>query len=390
MGITAGGLIILLALSGGLPEVMWLGDQGILGSAASEAMGGTAFADDSPQSVLLNPAMASLLPEGFSAGITGTLALDIEKRTRRVYDSFGGVVGESEHGFNQNFHPLPGGVAAAWVQGNLAIATGWRATSTFGYEYSRVMNDGDYVKVAEETLDFTGILNDFGLSVAWTQWNSFSFGAGGSFVTGTRSMDHRIDYVDPTATDLENEVETDISGLVARGSAMVDLGRVTLSAGIEQPVSWKVEVDTVEIDLTLPMTARAGLRYLPGNRLMSLFVADFWWANTSSVEIDDVEAAMTNSWGFGAGVENTLPGNTIGRVGFEYDSSPIVGALDRMKFTTGLGWVMDDLAVDAAISFSPVRWDQYQVDGLPSFTTGDSLVIESSRTAFTLGVAKTF
>ncbi len=390
MGITAGGLIILLALSGGLPEVLWLGDQGVSGSASAAGMGNTAYADDSPQAAVQNPASAALLPEGFSAGITGALALDIEKRTRRVYDSFGGVVGESEHSFNQNFHPLPGAAALSWRQGNLAVSAGWRAASTFSYAYSRVMNDGDYVKVAEETLDISGMLSDFGLSAAWTQWERFSFGAGGSFATGTRSMDHRIDYVDPTAADLENEVETDISGMIVRGSALVDLGRVTLSAGIEQPMSWKVEVDTVEIDLTLPVTVRAGLRYLPGNRLMSLFVADFWWSGTSSVEIDDVDAAMRNSWGLGAGVENTLPGNTIGRAGFEYDSSPIAGALNRMKFTTGLGWIIDDLAVDAAISFSPVRWDQYQADGLPSFTPGDSLVVESSRTAFTLGVTKTF
>lgn len=390
MGITAGGLIILLALSGGLPEVLWLGDQGVSGSAAAAGMGNTVYADGSPLAAVQNPVAASLLPEGFSAGITGALALDIEKRTRRVYDSFGGVVGESEHSFNQNFHPLPGAAALSWKQGNLAVSAGWRAVSTFGYAYSRVMNDGDYVKVAEETLDISGMISDIGLSVAWTQWEMLSFGAGGSFVTGTRSMDHRIDYVDPTAADIENEVETDISGMMARGSALIDLGRVTFCAGIEQPLSWKCEVDTVEIDLTLPMTVRAGLRYLPGNRLMSLFVADFWWSGTSSVEIDDVDATMRNSWGFGAGVENTLPGNTIGRAGFEYDSSPIAGALDRMKVTTGLGWIIDDLAVDAAISFSPVRWDQYQADGLPSFTSGDSLVVESSRTSFTLGVTRTF
>lgn len=390
MGITAGGMIILLALSGGLPEVLWLGDEGVLGSAAAAGMGNTVYADVSPQAVLQNPAMASSLPEGFSAGITGAAVLDIEKRTRRVYDSFGGVVGESEHSFNQNFHPLPGGAAISWKQGDLALSTGWRASSTFGYAYSRVMNDGDYVKVAQETLDISGMLSDFGLSAAWTQWETFSIGAGGSFVTGTRSMDHQIDYIDPTATDYESDIKTDISGIVVRGSALVSLGRVSIAGGIEQPVSWKMEVESIETDLTLPMTLRAGLRYLPGNRLMSLFVADFWWSGTSSVEIADEDAAMKNSWGLGAGVENTLPGGTIGRVGFEYDSSPLAGALDRMKLSTGLGWVVGDFTVDAGVSFSPVRWDQYQADGLPSFTVGDSLVVESSRTAFTLGVVKTF
>ena len=390
MGITAGGMIILLALSGGLPEINWLGDEGVLGSAAAAALGNTVYADVSPQAALQNPAMTSRLPEGFSVGITGSVALDIEKRTRRVYDSFGGVVGESEHGFNQNFHPLPGGIAVSWTQGDLALAAGLRASSTFGYEYTRVMNDGDYVKVAEETLDISGMLNDIGLSAAWTLWESVSFGAGGSFVSGTRSENYRISYVDPTVTDTDDEIDTDFSGIVARGSALVDLGRVSVSAGIEQPVSWKAEIEAVETDLTLPLTVRTGFRYLPGNSLMSLFVADFWWSGTSSVEIGDVDAAMRNSWGFGAGVENTLPGNTIARVGFEYDSSPLARALNRMSFTTGLGWAVEDYSIDAAVSFSPIRWDQYQVDGLPSFTPGDTLVVESSRTEFTLGLAKAF
>ena len=128
MGITAGGMIILLALSGGLPEITWLGDEGVLGSAAAAAMGNTVYADVPPQAALQNPAMSSRLPEGFSVGITGSVALDIEKRTRRVEDGFGGVVGESEHSFNQNFHPLPGGAAIAWTQGSLALAAGWRAS----------------------------------------------------------------------------------------------------------------------------------------------------------------------------------------------------------------------------------------------------------------------
>jgi hypothetical protein len=390
MGITAGGMIVLLALSGGLPEVMWSGDEGILGSAAAAGMGNTVYADVSPQAALQNPAIASQLPAGFSAEITGSVALDMEKRTRRVYDSFGGVVGESEYSFNQDFRPLPGSAAISWKQNAVAASAGWRAVSTFGYSYGRIMNDGNYVKVGEETLEISGILSDFGISAAWAPGDMFSFGAGGSFVTGTRSLNYQMEYVDPAASDVDIILATEISGMVVRGSALVSLNRVTFSAGIEQASGWKTQVDSAESDLTLPPVFRAGLRYLPGNRLMSLFAADFWWSGTESVEVDGADAGLRNSWGLGAGVENTLPGGTIGRAGFEYDSSPVASALNRMKFTTGLGWVVNDIAVDAGISFSPVRWDQYQTDGLVSFTAGDSLVVESSRTSFTLGVAKTF
>jgi hypothetical protein len=390
MGITAGGMIILLALSGGLPEIMWLGEEGLPGSAAALGMGNTVFADASPQASIQNPAMASKLPEGFTAGVTGAVALNIEKRTRRVYDSFGGLVGESEHSFNQNFYPMPGGAVLSLRQGSLAVSAGWRTASNFAYDYCRVMNDDNYVKVGEETLDISGILNDFGIAGSWAGSDAFSIGAGGSFITGNRSLIHTIEYVDPTVAEVRNETETDISGLVIRGSALLNLSRLCVSGGIEQPVSWKSETLSLQTDLALPLIIRAGLRYIPGNRLMSFFAADFWWSGTSSVEINNTDAGLSNSWGFGAGVENTLPGSTVARVGFEYDSSPLAEALSSMKFTTGIGWHVGDLTVDAGLSFSPARWDQYQAPGLPSFVTGDSLVVESSRTVLTLGVAKTF
>jgi len=390
MGITAGGMIILLAISGGLPEIMWLGNEGMAGSAAAAGMGNTWYADGSPQGALENPVMASKLPEGFSAGVTGQVALDIEKRTRRVYDSFGGVVGESEYSFNQNFMPLPGGAAVSWSDGTFAAAAGFRAVNTFSYDYGRVMNDDNYVKVADEELAVSGMLGDFSLSGSWNTGGILSLGAGGGFLTGTRTSEYTIEYIDPTVTDIQTETKAELSGMMVRGSAMADLGRFLVSAGIEQPMSWTSTVENTETDITLPMKARSGFVYRPGNRLMSKFTADLWWAATSGVEIDGQDAALRNSWGFGAGVENTLPGNTIVRAGFEYDSSPIASALDRMGFTAGVGFLLGDMSVDASLGFSPVRWDQYQADGLPSFLPGDSLVVESSRTAFSLGVTKTF
>ncbi|HPF31775.1 MAG TPA: hypothetical protein PK907_02045 [Candidatus Sabulitectum sp.] len=390
MGITACVMTILLAISGGLPEIMWLGNGGMAGSAAAAGMGETWYADGSPQGALENPVMASSLPRGFSAGVTGGAALDIEKRSRRVYDSFGGVVGESEYAFNQGFTPFPGGAAAGWSDGTFSAAAGWRAVGTFSYGYGRVMNDDNYVKVADETLDISGLLSDFSFSGSWSSGGLISLGAGGGFITGTRSSEYTIEYVDPTQADVILDTDQSLSGMVVRGSAMADMGRLVLIAGVEQPMGWKWETEGVDTDLTLPMKIRSGAVYAPGNRLMSVFAADFWWSPTSEVEIDDTDPGLGNSWGFGAGVENTLPGNTIVRAGFNYEASPISSALDRMGFTGGIGWRIGNTAVDAALAFSPVRWDQYEAEGLPTFQGTDSLVVESSRTAFSLGVTRWF
>ncbi|PIE52904.1 hypothetical protein CSA37_04480 [Candidatus Fermentibacteria bacterium] len=396
MGITAGAMMIVLAISGGLPEIMWMGNSGMSGSVSSAGMGNTWFADNSPQGALENPAMAAELSEGFFAGVTGYVALDIEKRTRRVYDSFGGVVGESEDSFNQNFTPFPGGAALSWSDGTFSAAGGWRAVATFEYNYSKVINDNNYVEVAQEFLEFSGLLNEFALSAAWDSGNTFFLGAGGGILTGTRSAEYSVAFADPSVTDIDTDSHTDMSGSVVRGSAGARAGRVTVTAGVEQVTGIKLETGgsgitgTVSNDVTVPVKVKAGAVYTPGNRLMSVFAADFWWSPTSSVEIDDTDAGLRNSWGFGAGVENTLPGNLIARAGFEYDSSPISSALDRMGFTAGLGWIHDELAVDAALGFSPVRWDQQAVEWLPAFMPADTLVVEESRTILSLGLTRTF
>lgn len=390
MGITACGLIILAAISGGLPEISWLGNDGMTGSAAAAGMGRTWYADPSPHGALENPSVSSMLAEGFTAGLTGQTVLDIEKRTRRVYDTFGGLVGESEHSFNQNFFPLPGGAVLGWKQGSFSAAAGWRAVSTFHYDYSRVVNDNNYLQVARETLEVRGMLNDFGVSAGYSLTPLVALGLGGSFITGSRSSDYAVRYVDPYTQDIEVETETDISGMRIRGSALVDLGRLYVSAGASQPVDWKAETGQNEMELTLPVTVFTGLSYTPGNRLKSVFRASFDWSGTSSVEVDGTDQGLRNTWGFAAGSENTLPGNTIVRLGLDYRTSPVSSSLDRMGFTAGMGWIVADVAVDAAVGFSPSRWDQYSADGLPTFVYGDSLVIQSSRTEFSLGVSKSF
>ncbi len=76
---------------------------------------------------------------------------------------------------------------------------------------------------------------------------------------------------------------------------LADLGRVEVTAGIEQPIDWKYTVENYETELTLPMKARSGFLQ-PGQQAEEPFAADFWWSGTSSVEIGGEETDLRNSW----------------------------------------------------------------------------------------------
>ncbi len=118
-------------------------------------------------------------------------------------------MGEAEYAYNQNFTPLPGGVALSMSEGALAASAGWRAVSTFSYDYQRVINDNSYVRVAEETLNVSGILSEFSLAGSYTAGNILSFGAGGGYLTGTRDSEYLMDHDDPTEPDVAVDTETD-------------------------------------------------------------------------------------------------------------------------------------------------------------------------------------
>jgi hypothetical protein len=215
-----------------------------------------------------------------------------------------------------------------------------------------------------------------------------TLGLGGGWITGSREMVWEQTWVDPSQPDVETTTDQDISGFAARGSALFDLGRVRLTAGAEAVLSYEIDGDSA-MSVDLPPTIRAGAVYVPGNRLLSSFVAEAYYATMSDAEIEGQPLYDRDAWGLAAGVENHLPGGPKGRFGFRYDASPIDRSLDATTFTAGLGFEAGPWNIDLGGSFTPQRWRQTDVPGLPSFTAGDSLQVEENSTRVMLSVSRT-
>ena len=408
MNIIAAGIVSLLALTAGLPEVMWLGETGTPGSASALGMGNCGFLDVSALGVLENPALLAIAEEGLQVEIAAGLDYFVEKRTRRVYDVFGSSIGESEYAFNKNLVFVPGGAAVAFrniagLPEAFSFAAGWRVPSTFTYSYGRTVRDDSYVKTGEENLDISGIRNEFDLAVAFSPSEFLSFGFAGGYITGSRDVTWEVTHVDPSQEGILARREETVSGIVTRGSILfIPDRRVFISAALEypmplsfspeetgDPVSWNTFSDT-DYDLDIPMIVRFGSIYIPGNSLRSVFKGEFYWSPDGSMEYEDENLGLFNSWGVHAGVENTLPGGPVARFGFGYDRSPISSALDRMSFTAGMGFHIGDWNLDMGASFSPDRWKQTEISGLPSFTSGDSLTIEETDTRLMFSISRVF
>jgi hypothetical protein len=61
-----------------------------------------------------------------------------------------------------------------------------------------------------------------------------------------------------------------------------------------------------------------------------------------------------------------------------------------MTFTAGMGFHAGSWALDAGLGFTPDRWRQTMITGLPSFVSGDSLQVEETSTRLTISLSRTF
>lgn len=406
MNIIAAGLMSLMVLTGTLPDIMWQGDAST-NSAWALSMGNAGFLEVSPIGALGNPSLLGLAGSGFGVEVSGGVDLGIEKRTRLVYDTFGSSIGESEWSYNSGFQFLPGGAGISWSGGSLpsalSIGFGWTVPHTYQYSYDRVLRDDAYVLVGNETLTITGMENEFAMALALSPFEFLSIGLGGGYILGSRDVEWEVTYVSANDTDVVTQRTLDITGAVARGSFLfIASERVFVTGVVEYPimrsftpevmgdtVTWNIVNDT-DYDLTPPMTCKLGAVYLPGNILQSKFVAGLLWSNDGSMEYEKETLGLFNAWGVRVGVENTLPGGPTARFGFSYDRSPLASSLDRMAFTGGMAFEIEDYALDMGLSFSPNRWRQTDVSELPSFVAGDSLTVEGSNTKLMLSISRAF
>jgi hypothetical protein len=408
MSIIAAGMISLMTVTAGLPEVMWLGEPLGSQSAVSHAMGGSGFMETSALGMLENPSLLGLSEDGLLVEFSGGADFLVEKRTRRVYDQFESSIGESEIAFNKEMAFFPGGAAVALrgvsgLPGSVAFAAGYRVPAIFGYSYDRIIRDAAYVKTGEEMLDISGQLNEFDLAVAFMPSEALTFGLAGGYVTGSRDVSWEVAYTDPSQDGTLAGRNESMSGVVTRGSLLfAPHRRVFVSAAVEypmalsvspensgDPVDWNTLSDE-DYDLDMPMTVKLGALYVPGNFLRSRVTGEFYWSSEGSLQFEDVSLGLSNSWGMSFGVENTLPGGPTARFGFSYRRSPIAASLDRMSFTTGLGFRSGDWNLDLGGSFSPDRWMQTELAGLPSFVSGDSLTVEETDTRVMFSISRAF
>jgi len=408
MSMIAAGIVSLLAVTGGLPDVMWQGDPDPASTAWAAGMGNCGFLEASALGALANPSMLGLADAGLRVDLSGGAVYASEKRTRRVYDSFGSSIGEAEYAFNTGLRFFPAGAAVSVSRAlgfpeSFSAAVGWTVPATFGYGYERIVRDNAYVETGRETLEITGMRNELAASVAFSPSDAVTFGMGGGIVTGSRNVEWRTVWVDPTVADVVSVRDETMSGAFFRGAVLVvPQERVFVSAGIEyptplsvspvetgDPVTWSTLSDA-DYDLDQPLRATVGARYVPGNRLMSVFAGELYWSGDGSLEFEGQSLGLSNAWGLRAGVENTLPGGPVARFGFGYDRSPISSELDRMTFTAGMGFHAGSWALDAAMGFTPDRWRQTMIPGLPSFVSGDSLQVEETSTRVTLSLSRAF
>ncbi|MBD3368877.1 hypothetical protein GF402_00750 [Candidatus Fermentibacteria bacterium] len=377
-----------------LPSVLDMGIPCPSTSARGISMGESGFVELTPTGALRNPALSGLLGPGLLVEVSGGTRLTMEKRLRKVYDEFGSSIGESEEAFNRHISTFPGGVSATGsgavgIPNNVSITAGLYRPYSFCYDYDRMVMDESYVETARERLEVSGRASELALAACFAPSERLLVGLGAGYLFGNRTSRWVVSYVDPTADDVLQVTDTDVSGASARASALYRAGRVAISAGMDYSLSYELTGDE-QASVSLPPVFHAGAVYEPGNALRTVFTGECYYSARSDAEREGADMYDRDAWGMSAGVENDLPGGPVGRFGFSYRSSPISRALDRMAFTLGLGFRLGDYSLDVGGSFSPGRWRQVEVPDMVSFDPGDSLVVEESSTTVLLSIGRRF
>ena len=381
---------------GMLPEVMQWGSQYPSTSARALGMGNSDFLDPSPAGTLINPALLGLSDNGLCFSLSGGVYRMTERRSVKVYDSFGSAMGESETAFNDLIDMFCSSAAVSvkgveWLPASLAISAGFRRPNTFDYDYHRINRNDYYVKTGEESLEISGGINELGTSLAFSPTETFTFGLGFSYSFGSRNQRWEETFSDPVIPDVLEEINTDISSASIRGGLLVDVfDRVSILAGVEKPMFYEISGDE-ETDVSFPIKLTIGGIYVPGNQLRTRFSGGAYWSSDNTAELDGVSLELKNSWGVSAGVEHFFPGGPAGRFGFRYDRSPQSQSLDAISFTAGIGTaVAENYLLDFGFSFSPRKWRTTSISNLPSFDACDTLTVEETSTFFLISLSRTF
>ncbi len=336
-------------------------------SARSRAMGGAGAAmSDGVFSLVDNPANLVLL-RGNRVQFTGAMARASESRLVPLFDTFDSFVDETAVAVNDNgYGELQGGVVLDHWGGRGVIVSGGvftRYDPRYDYFDELRTSDSSDTLRNNKIIKTDGLLRTATLGVALPFGDGSGLGVAVNYYFGTLTNREALvslatsDYGSATEAKLERKL--DGFSVTVGANVYVD-ERLRVGAAIETKPSLNDDYTTwtdgavtspeqSSGDLELPMRFQGGLTYRPRNAFQTVFAADVVYTPWS--EIADhlsPDQKLQDTWEGRFGLEHVFYNNLPGRIGFRYGQSYAMDEADRVTFTFGFGYLVEQFRIDLA------------------------------------------
>ena len=336
-------------------------------SARSRGMGGAGAAmGNGVFSLVDNPANLVLL-RGNRAQFTGALSRASENRLVPLFDTFDSFVDETAIASNDNgYGDLQGGVVLDnWGSRGVIVSGGVFTRYDPRYDYFDELRTSD----TSDTLRNNKIIQTQGLLRTATVGLALPFGDGSglgiavNYYFGTLTDREALvslatsDYASATESRLERKLD---GFSVTLGTSVYVDERLRVGASMETKpqlhddyTAWTDgEVTSPEEssgDLELPMRFQGGLTYRPRNTFQTLFAADVVYTPWSEI-VDHLtpDQELQDTWEARFGLEHVFYNKLPGRIGFRYGQSYAMDEADRVAFTFGFGYLVEQFKIDLA------------------------------------------
>jgi hypothetical protein len=383
-------VVVLAAASGAWAYGYYdlgLGTAVFQGSPRGAGMGEVSLlTEDSPLAATINPALLG----GFASPglILSYRAASVDETWAfPIHDSFDAFLGYSDYSYNADIYSdFAGGLASGrlGMAQDFSFAVALVPAYDFRYDYSEEIRDRNSSAqppdriIANNFIEGTGVIRSLSFAVGRPIAGGLALGAGLDYLFGDRSLDARIEFVDPNKIPWESSSpETsdtfeanDLTGTrLVLGAAYELSRRISVAAtyrsetDLDGDISYEVGgpadvIGNPEALIKFPSSYALGVSFRPRNEMPTVIEGDVIltrWSQVPDPTGIGPEASDTYEWHIG--VEHVFYNERPVRFGFFYRPSPRDKETGEAAVTAGTGFDLGGVGIDLA---GRIGWREFR------------------------------
>jgi len=292
-----------------------------------------------------------------------------ETRSVYIFDSYDNNIGKKNIYDNSNLYGEPAYIIGYTPVAMFGLSAGYENLVSREYSYYHVVRDDNYVDKSSETLEKTGSINAYFLSLSY-EFMNITLGGNFSILQGDGTESYSIIYVDPAEQDSTLSISEDYSGL--RGGFSLSYNYLNLvNAHLiyqiptyvtnKQDINVSTSADTSytdEIYYIMPSTIGLGIKYTPVNERPVVFMVDAFYERWT--ELNGAQAIYNDVLKYHLGVTHLMSKNMSILYGIMYEPYKKNNNLAEIGFTAGVSYKLDQTLFTFSAQYRIADYEKFE------------------------------